>query len=410
MLAAMSLSFAPINEQFTQVTMEIGQVNITGGDIVRLTAPVEGGFISFTPPASGVSSDGAFHVSGGVITNSIPPFNGPDSLLDIGGLDSETNTFVQPSSNFHIQPAEIVTGNSYVLSPNIEPFRLGELAQRSDQQPGGSIPIESILKDMGPRNVFEPVEQTRASLIADAPVDPAPAADREFISEARLSTRSDRQSNSWDQKSAGVTRALSGEWARAMIFETAGGEAADFRNAVQSDARTSGAPRDVEPERSDGTPLSLQGAQHESQTAARSVSDSRRLGGDVMASGAPARSVNGIDQRLSLWASRHITAELGFDGPRSGPADLNGAAIGVFNGQGVLASTAEAFAQLGGADKAIVRTPSDDEAHAASIVAPSVLMLLALEWIAVRHWQRANHEAADVAGPPRPLVQARRYS
>src|SRR5687768_6207797 len=97
MLAAMSLSIAPVNEQFAQATMEVGQVNIAEGDMVRTMAPSEGGFISYTPTVNHTGFDGLLGLGSGVMANTIPRTNGTISLSDIVSYDTDTFTYVAPS-------------------------------------------------------------------------------------------------------------------------------------------------------------------------------------------------------------------------------------------------------------------------------------------------------------------------
>jgi hypothetical protein len=407
MLSAMSLSFTPVNQETPQISAEVGRLNPGGGQIFRIATPGEGGFIGFDSSPTSASLDGTLVLSGGVVANSVPRVSGSISLADNVGIDGATWTYVLPTASFEVRPAVIVTSESgAVLRPSFEPVKVGDWAYRNDREPGGSIPIESILKGIEQGNALESSHQLRTTLAADAAVDTASPLSRGFSSRLSLSANSDPEESSRESGSVSVETTISGEWARAMVFETAGGEPLEF-SPTQVKQGKSSPPPDPESDRTGEGPLSSHAIQHASQGITQLASAGRTDTAAEIASAAgeaiDSRTLNRVaNERLGPFASNRNLPDHQPDLVSSESAEDTAVGQGGLDGFQVLVSAAEAFAQFGTSETALIRASADDDTPRGSLIAPSVLTLLALEWIAVSHSRRANKDiSTHMAWPPR---------
>jgi hypothetical protein len=67
------------------------------------------------------------------------------------------------------------------------------------------------------------------------------------------------------------------------------------------------------------------------------------------------------------------------------------------------AATAEVFAEFGHRERALIRTPTDEDPETITVAATPLLALLVLERVAAHYRSRTEKEvSAVVAGPPRP--------
>jgi hypothetical protein len=89
--------------------------------------------------------------------------------------------------------------------PAPEPIDVGDWPKAAKLDPGGSIPIESMLPTNRPENDWDLPTRTLTSMLA--------------MSSSELTSRLDGPLEGLQKESA-----ISGEWARAMVFEMAGGE------------------------------------------------------------------------------------------------------------------------------------------------------------------------------------------
>jgi hypothetical protein len=182
--------------------------------------------------------------------------------------------------------------------------------------------------------------------------------------------------------------AIAGEWARAAVFEMAGGEPAWIRPAVTSDKIKALAPADRQESPRADVPLSPVAAQ---QAALRTSGSRIRLIGNQVEFTLPLDNWAG-------WKSGATSSTVSqFAGGEGGPPRDGFAAFNVAD-----MAVAEVFNELGGSKQQPVRGSFEDDTRSGPLVAGSVIVLLMLERAAARYKARNERQnLAVVAGPPR---------
>jgi hypothetical protein len=418
LLSAVTLQFSPLSLPETQDTTQVSLTTVIGGQQAAASAIVEGGYIDL----GGLQSQSMNH---GQSNNYVPPVFagagvGGASVADLLGSDSYTVTFGNSTTfpltefdtsgdGFGMRPVVISPSNDFsVGTPRVNPGRSLVTNQERGGQEGGIVQIEKILPG---DNRFDP-EQVAISIRIDDTPDEAPVqSDSPALGERLLALPADSDARkptlasvastelavsldepvkrTSDLISPTASSGISGELARAMVFEMAGGEPAWIRPVVSVDQIKSLAPDDGQnAPRTDVPPLSPAAAQ---QVALRASGGKIRLNGNLVEFPLPHAD-------SMVWSG---AADLrGVSHPADGVMATVHGGLAAYNGRNT--PVAEVFAELGGSEQPPVRSSSEDDAQMGPLVAGSVIALLMLERAAARYKSRTERQFLTVeAGPPR---------
>jgi hypothetical protein len=279
-------------------------------------------------------------------------FDHDAALDDIGSFSADwTLNEIQPILTFSDPAPENYI--SFQAPPS-------EAVEASASSEGGAISIETIIasKELNPD--VEPGRQTPSEVIAQQTA-PLP-----------------KPSQSWAEAPMAVDRSVSGEWARGVVFETAGGEPAnDFRPLIRGarPASSESRPRDND----------------------LSASQQRiKLAGEISASEAAYQS----DSNATKLASqdRSLASQSGLS--RSSQLDPNAAAQAADASQTLAAEAGSVAAPLANSarDEALEQLVEGDAATAdwldrysgRAVNASPVLLVLALERVTARKLRRTS--------------------
>jgi hypothetical protein len=422
LLSAVTLQFSPLSAPGIFETTQFSLTSVVGGQQSALSVIAEGGFIDLGGfqsqsmndhvPAVTAGVGGAGPGSAGVGVS----FGGP-TVTDILGADSyelplgnatadSLTLFDTAGGGFSMRP--IVISPSVGLSdamPRVDPGRSQSLIfnQERGGQEGGLVQIDTILKDDTRFDsdryiVSVPVDETPdLSALESSPAVGATAlalsADSDARQPALASAASTELAVSLDQPASAQVPAkssvISGELARAMVFEMAGGEPAWIRPVVSSEKIKAVAPAvGQDTARADVPSLSPAVAQ---QAALRASGSRIRITGNQVDFPLPADTWSGWNSAANLPdVVQHAD-------------DERSVVRGGFAALGVLDTVVpQVFYELGGGEPTPVKSAPEDDAGSGALVAGSVLALLMLERAAARYKSRDQREILTVvAGPPR---------
>lgn len=419
LLSAVTLQFSPLSLPGTHDTTQVSLTTVIGGQQAASSTIVEGGYINLgglqsqsinyvLPVVSGVGGAGVGSVGVGGLT--LSDILGSDSYTVPFG-DSTTSPVTQFDSSgggFGMRPVVISPSiDDSVGTLRVNPGRSLVTNQVRGGQEGGIVQIEKILDgdERFDSNQFAvtirvedtpdespvPSDATSLSRLLALPTDsharkPALASAASTELTVSLDQPDERAS---DLVAPAKNSVITGELARAMVFELAGGEPAWIRPVVTGDQIKSVAPSDgQQAPRADAPSLSPAAAH---QAVYRASGGRIRLNGNLVEFPLPPAD-------SMVW---------------SGAADLRGisqpadAATATVRG-GVTAfsvpniAAAEVFAELGSNDQPPLRSSFEDDAQTGPLVAGTVIALLILERAAARYKSRSERELLTVvAGPPR---------
>jgi hypothetical protein len=419
LLSAMTLQFSALSLPGTQDTTQVSLTTVIGGQQAASSPIVEGGYIDLgglqsqstnhnyvLPVVSGVGGAGVGGAGGPTVTDILTS----NDSYSVPFSDSTTNGLTQFDTlggGFGMRP--VVISPSIGLSegtPRVDPGRSLTIQVRGRQE-GGIVQIDKILGDerIDPDQFAVTIRAGdipgESSLPADSPslgtillAFPSDSDGRKPALASAASTELNVSLDQPDQRASDLiapakNSLITGELARAMVFELAGGEPAYVRPVISSDKIRSLAPTNSQDApRADVPPLSP-AATHQ---AALQHSGSRiRLTGNLVEFPlSPADSLvwSGVaDSRVASHVADAVTAPV-----RDGYASFNGPDIAV----------AEVFAELGRSEQPPVRSSFEEDAQTGPLVAGSVIALLMLERAAARYKSRAERRVLTVvAGPPR---------
>jgi hypothetical protein len=286
---------------------------------------------------------------------------------------------------------------------------------------GGPIPIESILAKRNPAGSLDPGNRRMLAERMDEPVKVTRHTDNSRDDSVSIARSAAPQSpptlkvtlgDTGLKTEAATNAAISGEWARAMVFELAGGEPAEIlQPATRHQIRLNSSPTDTSAADADRQPLNP-GAQLETRrTDAEVVSsvripasavedeplkrptpDTVRMTGIVLAQlSAFARGQNWDSEVPPLSMAALIAAN-----------SLVSATHGIANGNPPTTANSDMLAELD-ALEASSSPPSGDEVNVGKpFNASPLIMVLALERVNAANVRRARKEAA---WPPRTFVR-----
>jgi hypothetical protein len=419
LLSAVTLQFSPLSLPGTQDTTQIGLTTVIGGQQAASSAIVEGGYIDlgglpsqsmndYVPAVTAGAGGAGVGISfGGAITELFAndQFQLPrtDTSLSVhAGFDTG-------GGGFGMRPVVISPSNDFSVGmPRVNPGRSLVTNQDRGGQEGGIVQIEKILAGdkrfdseqvavsirIGDTRDEAPVQANPPTLSERLLASPANSDDRVPALASAASTElavslDEPVKRASDLISPTASSVITGELARAMVFEMAGGEPAWVRPVVSGDQIKSLAPSDgQQAPRAELAPLSPAAAH---QAALRTSGSRIRLNGNLVEFPLPAAdsiSWNGAPELQSV--SQHANGETATF--RGGFATFNAPHLPV----------AEVFAELGGSEQPPVRSSSEDDSQTGPLVAGSVIALLMLERAAARYKSRSERQFLTVvAGPPR---------
>jgi hypothetical protein len=208
LLSATPVSTGPLDLRLFQLNWSAASVD---GGTVTISSPADndGGYISDTTALTyGGTSNSA------PIANVISSVSDMDDLVSRGATIAYSNTTagslgLNSTGNAiggGMLPLVIASPEGGVsLRANIEPVREGVGAPTGDQNPGGVISIQALLPPSGRGGDYQSTQPSWNNYVSNP-------TDARSIPTTLETTR------------LPATASLSGEWARIMIFETAGGE------------------------------------------------------------------------------------------------------------------------------------------------------------------------------------------
>jgi hypothetical protein len=447
------------------IASEVGNANPGNGQAANVAAFSEGGFVSFVTPqpggliANGANVDGM--LSGAISPNaqhSIPRLTVSDSNLGVNGADAAV-VFGETGLpwGFDLRPAvipPIVHGGN--LSPTIDLNLSGKSWDHGiDRAPGGTIPIDRLLARDIPDADSNAADKSLMMIVDDSARDAgesnrlsAEVPENDAWSSRPIETRLTADEGpgpvdvaldpSGPKLAASSDGAIFGEWARAMSFETAGGEPLGSRRVaseVNAEQESSGDQsgnggegsavydETILREAAQDEPAQLEAAQLEAgqlgpesrapmqrETAAsrKSAANFVRSAGHT-ASGhvgsIALRQYGGlsaalIERREGLRSSAtSVAGRLAPDALAPVAGELAHTAIEadqVATSQSLVVACAEVFEQQETSDEVFAQSSKDDGVPWASSVVAPLVMLLAWERIAARNAKRVEEYAAAI--------------
>jgi len=384
MLSSSGFDSSPPALDMTQFTFRPLDFNFGVAYANLTTQPIDGGYANsdavFTrypvtedgsPVLTAIEHDGTsvagitqFYGVSGQDVNLIPRWH-LDTAHDSNGL----------------QPAVIVSqtngGVGGPLAPDLKPVVLGPPPGVSE---GGSIPIHAIFAD------FRKDSQLASGVKAVA--SPTIESSIESLTAARQLSTPDN--------------ALPGEWARAMVFEIAGGEptASDLHSLSGQGAKTS----DSDNTLGHAEPLSAVHDPHENLNLASVrhtvVRPDGASAGEMTQSQAEQQSRQLAAVVMQLLDSTKLAA--GFSAPLSASQFSAGNLLITKNPDHMAFASAAVFDQLGQENAAMIESSVEGKSWLRSIGTSPLLMVLALERIAALNSRRAARESR-IAAAKKPL-------
>ncbi|MEX2139157.1 MAG: hypothetical protein WD894_07850 [Pirellulales bacterium] len=409
LLSAMSLDVTTLSLPVTPLAVHVGQFTAFAGQSPQFNIGSEGGFIPLGNLQANATSSRTIVLSDVVVSSAASPLT-PGGLVLNNANSNEYSFGVDSASGFDLRPAVIVpSDHGAVLRPNTDTIVAGDSWTETGGQEGGSINVKSILKgdERGggfgsdkrvalfipenlpdPSAASEPSERTAAGDLAGLMDSPASAAPLSFSAAASARIEVTLGNSSAIRTASSIGTGISGEWARAVVFEMAGGEPAwALPPSVTSQARPSSTPDRPDSARTAAPlPPSAMGQQAVHRTGGRHqiAADEIELGVSVSRLTGSSGAVRPADSLPS--------SEQEFGAPATGLAAFNVPD----------AAYAEVFAQFGRSDKAVARASADEDSQSMPIAAAPLLAFVVLERVAARYWSRMNKEASTVlAGPAR---------
>jgi hypothetical protein len=345
-----------------------------------IAQPAEGGFINTNVASTAPRSHGMF--SAGEVAIVFSNDQVTDQLF-LGGVSQELHfNNYSPIDGNGLQPVAMASSISQgVFQTRLAPVVAGPTGSTPGPTEGGSIPIHMILADLRSDVGLASTRNSVSSLAAETSVD-------SLVSARRISTSDG---------------AIAGEWARALVFEVAGGEpvATDVDTLREPRPTTSGSEETLKRRE----PLSSVELQQDGMTLAnrheaakqagegssdngQAVQQSARSSGPISTAANPSNSAAvsrmaaGGEQSAGLSASNDSN-------------DFGGENPGI-----PAAATAVAFDQLGEEKAAVIERAVDGKSWLRSIGTSPLLMMLALERIAALNSRRSTRESRIAAKKP----------
>jgi hypothetical protein len=367
-------TFAPLGREggfiMTPISPEIDAVEINLGFAGDAAAPQATPASPATPGTPTIQYPADPIISDALNTNSIngdAPFT--EALNGLGGMSLFENT--------DIQPAVITTiGGMRSSIEFVGPVAAASYGEKSGSDEGGPISITAVLTAVRPLESTEPLEPGTAHYVVTT-------------SDTSAASRLADASGSAD-------RQITGELARAMVFEIAGGEPANTRNARPGDKhpnavpQQSGSPEAARPVSYQDGPVSSRGTTAgpvvRSVFARPAALVRHTVGGNVVK---PAlhQAYSGHESAAALLPSLPLSE------PGGVVANINE----VLPSAEIQPAYASVFEQLGEEAELATDPPATAFSWRTALNATPLLMVLALERIATSNSRRASRQEAFVS-------------
>lgn len=378
----------------TQVNFSPAQISLTGAHIAFVSQATDGGYVDSdtltlagdTIGWHGTSVAGNISLDYGVAgqdLNVLPAqlyTNGSGYTISRGyGIYGEQFSNAQWQTDYLILSGPGVQlqvipawSDNVAPEPAIQPVVVGPSPSNPGVSEGGSIPIHAIFADFRKDSHLASAAKTASTTARETSVD-SPALARRTLT---------------------PDNAIAGEWARAMVFEIAGGE------PTASDSHR---PADTGESLQHSEPLSsVEQLQQNPKTA---NSHSAALPSEGSPVGEPA-------QPPAAQANEQIAAivtQLMSDGKLAAANGVGqssvGYAAGAQNPDAAALAAAAVFDQLGEGNAAVIESRVDGNSWLRSIGTSPLLMVLALERIAALNSRRATRESR--IAPTKKPIRAR---
>jgi hypothetical protein len=424
MLASDWLDFVPSNIPAVSGSLTFDLRYSTSDQTIQFIGQAQGGFVAPVVSPTGelmsgslVLPDGA-QVTGGpfeLFTGGMLRLNNGGSFtnwFDFGGVDA---------ANGNLRPVVIAFDDSQPVSQLNSDSILarGDRTQTSRNE-GGPIPIESILAKDNPNGGFDPGNRRLLVENAEEPVKVTQLASESRDESSPLARPVAMQSpsplkvalaESRVKNDARVHIPISGEWARAMVFEVAGGEPVNILRPAQNGSRLNSAP--VDDSTADAhRPLLNTGAQLDANRAIKAASDKlnqsavpevelleQPLTRPTDFTGIVAAQLNAFARGQNWDKSATDFSLLSLVALTAGNPLPQ--ARGLANGNLSDDASSEVFAHLGESEATSLRAADDEDAFGESSYVAPILLVLALEQANAAKVRRAKTRATLLAWPPR---------
>jgi hypothetical protein len=359
MLSTTSAQLPPVELRGVPVSFVGYAANLQGGESTSVATidDDDGGYISLDYNSSwNTQTNGT---GGQVLSTPVSPYYDPGTTTQFhnsGGGSFSGSPFIPDVDTDGLQPAIIVGSNEDTgLIPNIRPIIAGPPANTPGQSEGGAIPIPSLLTGLP-----NEITSTNKSLTSSKTSKPV---------------------------AASTSSVIAGEWARAMVFEIAGGEpGAVTRTPLNEEPAL---PKVDDASSQNDEPLSDLDAKHPQEnpnTSAQGVAPLTAKPQDAAADAAPENSNAAASDVLIQSATNEKSQDA------NGNASLENARTSNHSNNPEAEAVTEAFDRLGKGDTALVESSTIGRFWSRSVIAMPLLMVLALERIAAANSRRAARE------------------
>lgn len=388
MLSATGIDSSQPIPEMTQSTLIPVQISFAGAYFNLDRSSTDGGLISGTltgiqaAMATDVQFDSTFSLNA-VTGSNVTTFR-------FNSVDS--NSLQPRSPNFQLYDSPLLSGNGLkpeviAASPNTssldftsQPVVIGPSPSTPGISEGGAIPIHAIFADFRKDSQLASGVKAIASSAAETSVA--------SLASARQHVTSDN--------------AITGEWARAMVFEIAGGEPTnDLRTPGAQSTTTSNSDESLQ----NAQPLSsIETPQQNGELSNRHAAIQANAAYPLGATGQPVSDETNGQVAIAepqLLGNDKLTANA------SAPVSVSQfTAENLLNAERSDANpfaAAAAFDQLGQGNSPIIDQPVDGKSWLRSIGTSPLLMVLALERIAALNSRRATRESRIAAAKSRSL-------
>jgi len=344
----------------TQYTVAPAQIRIGGAPVTMLTQPVDGGFINAD---AGTYTNWLGSYSTSIAGSVTLQYALTDQVLARGDFQGTVAKVSLLSGTGIVRAIFLPSADTAALDGAIQPVAIGPSPTLPGISEGGSIPIHAIFadfhRDSHLASGVKPIS-TSTSVTSVAPMSSA----------GRISETSD---------------AVSGEWARAMVFEIAGGEPTAIDSHSLSGQHANGSNSETTLQHNE--PLSSIEAPQQNETVARRNAASLPSDSDqapqaatittqVLGSGKLAAGTLAADALGQFSASNELRTE---------------------NPDLAAFASAAVFEQLGKGIAAVIDSSASGKSWLASVGTSPLLMILALERISALNSRRAARESRIAA-------------
>jgi hypothetical protein len=369
----------------TQFSFQPSEISLTSAYVTVAGGSTDGGYANANTDETsvvqlnhpdfatlGIGNQTLFYNSAG--TSAYKSFGTFDFAITGGTFRLSSDTILE-SDGLYLAVITPWNDGATTLEPAIQPVVVGSSPSMPGVSEGGSIPIHAIFADFRQDSHLASGVKAISSRAGETSIDT-------LASARRLSA---------------PDGAIAGEWARAMVFEIAGGEPTTGDSHSLEGQPTTTSDSDKTLQRS--KPLSsVDTSQQYGKLASHHASVPANEGTPVGEPGQPQPAQpNGQFAAIEaqLMADGKLTDGLAAPGDDSRLSSYNPS--GAENPNIAALATAAVFDQLGHANAAVIESAVDGKSWMRSIGTSPLLMVLALERIAAFNSRRATRESRIAA-------------